>query len=459
MRYQGQLNRREMLKTLCAGAGAVLLSGCASRAPRGEEAGIMKKQPNIVFVIADDMGWADIGYHASEVRTPNLDALAAQGVIFDQHYATPTCTPTRVGIMTGKYPSRYGVLAPAYGDIFGNDTTTLAAALSAAGYQTSLSGKWHMGSPPDCVPRKYGFKTSYGYFHGQIDPYTHLYKTGESSWHRDDEFLEEEGHATDLITDEAVRIIESHTDAPFFLYVAYSVPHYPLDEPEEWKAPYEGIIEDACRREFAASVTHMDHGIGRIVEALDKQGLRDNTVLIFISDNGAQESWHSTTQYGGRYADKPHTTLGCNLPLRGWKTEVHDGGIRVPAFIQWPGVLDPGVLEAPMHIVDWMPTLCGLGGYEAVRDLGWEGRDMWPVITGVKQEPPPRTLYWRTPDACALRDGDWKLVRNEDGSRQELYHLGQDPYETTDLSAEEPERVARLQALMEQHRADDQPRR
>ncbi|MBM4030057.1 MAG: sulfatase, partial [Planctomycetes bacterium] len=175
-------------------------------------------RPNIVFILADDLGWADVGYHGSEIETPNLDGLAKEGVRFDQHYVMPTCTPTRVGFLTGRYPSRYGVTSPAYGNIFGDDTVTLAEALRRGGYTTSISGKWHMGSPPDWTPRRYGFDSSYGYFHGQIDPYLHDYKTGVPSWHRNDQYLQEKGHATDLITDEAVRIIESKHDKPFFLY-------------------------------------------------------------------------------------------------------------------------------------------------------------------------------------------------------------------------------------------------
>ncbi|UCE48416.1 MAG: sulfatase-like hydrolase/transferase, partial [Phycisphaerales bacterium] len=220
------LNRRGFLTAVVTGAAAALTPGLAGIKQRDK--------PNILFIIADDMGWADIGYHNTEVLTPNLDKLAKQSVRLRRHYVMPTCTPTRIGLMTGRYPSRLGVLSPAYGQVFDKDSVTLAQALQDGGYRTSIGGKWHMGSPPDYTPLKYGFDTSYGYFHGQIDPYTHHYKTGVRSWHRNDQYLAEEGHATDLITDEAVRIVESHHDKPFFLYVAYSVPHFPLDEPDEW---------------------------------------------------------------------------------------------------------------------------------------------------------------------------------------------------------------------------------
>jgi arylsulfatase A-like enzyme len=428
----------------------VLLATGGALAQRGS-----KKRPNIVFIIADDMGWADVGYHGSEIQTPHIDGLAKNGVTFDQHYAMPTCTPTRVGLMTGRFPSRCGVLSPAYGQIFDADTVTLGTALGAAGYDTSISGKWHMGSPPDCVPRKYGFRTSYGYFDGQIDPYTHLYKTGRRCWHRNDELVDEEGHATDLISDEAVRVIETKRDTPFFLYVAYSVPHHPLNEPEKWTSVYSGIIEEESRRWFAAGITHMDAGIGRILDALDRTGQRENTLVVFVSDNGGQKQYINDKEYFGRYADKPHTVLGNNLPLRGWKGDVYEGGIRVPALANWPGVLKPGKVTAPVHIADWMPTFCELAGHTPARDLQWDGRTIWPLITREVTKPEARSLYWKTPEAYAVRQGDWKLLVNQDGMETQLFDLAADPCETRDLAGEQPEQVAQLKRLLEKYQAGD----
>lgn len=454
------LNRRQFM-SIVAGSLSILDARCSvlaeNRVSRIENSGSRTKRPNIVFIIADDLGWADVGYHGSEIQTPNLDGLAKQSVRFEQHYVMPTCTPTRVGLMTGRYPSRYGVLSPAYGKIFDDDTVTLPEALRQSGYTTGITGKWHMGSPPDYTPRKYGFDSSYGYFDGQIDPYTHHYKTGVRSWHRNDQYVEEEGHATDLITDEAVRIIESDHSKPFFLYVAYSVPHHPLNEPDKWTAPYQGRIQDASRRLFAASVTHMDYGIGRIIDALERKGLRENTLVVFVSDNGGQKSWHSETEYKGQYADKPHTVLGDNRPLRGWKGEVYEGGIRVPALARWPGVLTPGSLARPVHIVDWMPTLCSLVGYSAEKDLKWDGKNVWPLICGQAADAEPRLLYWKTPNASAVRHGNWKLIvgRKKD---PELYDLSADPYEKTDLASQHPERVSDLRRQMATVSAQDRER-
>jgi arylsulfatase A-like enzyme len=473
------MNRRTFIGMLAAGAGASYFSAVARSGAQTASGDKKQARPNIVIIIADDLGWADVGYHNPEIQTPNLDALVKQSVRFDRHYVMPTCTPTRVGLLTGRYPSRYGVLSPAYGKIFNDDTVTLAQALRECGYATSLTGKWHMGSPPDYTPRKYGFDTSYGYFDGQIDPFTHYYKNGKPSWHRNDQFLDEEGHATDLITNEAVRVIDADHDKPFFLYVAYSVPHHPLDEPQEWLAKYAehaaprrpgraraGVPSEAqpsrgtfpsmdpSRKLFAASVTHMDHGIGRIIDALDRKGLRENTLVVFTSDNGGQTGWNSKTEYKGRYADKPQPVLGNNKPLRAWKGDVYEGGIRVPAMANWPGVLKPGALDVPIHIVDWMPTFCGLVGYVPKADPKWDGRDVWSSISKGTDRA-ELLFYWRTPNASAVRLGDWKLIVPKKGEGPELYDVTTDPYEQHDLAPQHPDRVKDLRKRLTALSADD----
>lgn len=448
-------NRREFIRMIAAGGAATYLSTPGWSSEHGNSNRKKRKRLNIIFIIADDLGWADIGYHGSEIQTPNLDRLAKQSVRFERHYVMPTCTPTRVGFITGRYPSRYGVLSPAYGKIFDDDTVTLAEALRTCGYRTSISGKWHMGSPPEFTPRKYGFDSSYGYFHGQVDPYAHLYKTGVRTWHRNDEYLDEKGHATDLITNEAVRVIESEHDKPFFLYVAYSVPHYPLDEPEKWTSIYKGKIENPSRLWYAASVTHMDAGIGQIIEAVDRKGIRENTLTVFVSDNGGQQSWHDEKQYRGRYADKPHTVLGNNRPLRSWKGSVYEGGIRVPALANWSGVLEPRILTASVHIVDWMPTLCKLAGYSPQKDLRWDGRDIWSLISSRTAADESRMFYWKTPSAFAIRLGDWKLITGKQQKNFELYNVIADPYENHDLAWDYPECVNKLRRLLAEVSADD----
>src|SRR5262245_14310056 len=234
-----------------------------------------KQPPNIVVLIADDLGWHDVGYHGSEIRTPNLDRFAAAGVRLERHYVYPTCSPTRAGLLTGRNPSRFGIHAPIAGrseQTLPADTPTLARVLKGEGYTTALFGKWHLGLRPEAGPRQYGFDQTYGYLHGQIDQYTHRYKNGDRSWHRNDAFIDQTGHATDLIADEALRFLATPKKAPFLLWVAFSVPHFPLQEEDKWVAPYANSIKDRSRRLYAASVAHLDDAIGRIMEALDQAG-------------------------------------------------------------------------------------------------------------------------------------------------------------------------------------------
>ena len=417
-------------------------------------------KPNIIIIIADDLGWNDVGYNGSYIKTPNLDRLAGSGIRMDQHYVMSSCTPTRVSLMTGKYPSRYGVVSPDYGEVIYQGEPTLASLLGASGYATAITGKWHMGSPPH-TPMKYGFESSYGYLDGQIDPYTHHYKTGPNSWHRNDKLFTEEGHATDLITDEAIRVVRQEKNEPFFLYVAYSVPHYPLDEPKEWTSQYDHLNLYPSQKQFAAAVTHMDAGIGRIIEALERTGQRENTLILFTSDNGSQRSWDSDTEYGGKYADKPHIAMGNNFPLRGWKVDLYEGGIRVPAFVNWPGHLEPGASNYPIHISDWLPTLCALGKADHdLKKLKLDGKDIWAQVTAKEAPEGDRQFYWKASRASAVRDGDWKLIvsRGED-KKQELFNLKDDFREAKDLSTKYPDKVAQLQRLLKDFEKGDRKKR
>ena len=410
-------------------------------------------KPNFVFIIADDLGWNDVGYHGSEINTPRLDRLAAGGVRLDQHYVTPVCWTTRECLLLGRGTKVLSAVEA--GDNRAKlpqppNTDSLAAALRSIGYTTHISGKWHINSmDPERRPLKHGFDTSYGYLHGQIDPYPpHHYKLNNDTWHRNDVLFNEPGHVTDLLTDEAVRVIESDHAKPFFLYVAYSVPHYPLDEPEEWVKPYEGKIADPWRRLFAASVSHLDDAVGRIVDSLDRTGQRDNTMLVFVSDNGGQKDWKAPKEhYDGRYRD--HTTLGNNLPLNGWKAQVYEGGIRVPTIVSWPGRVPAGsMVDDVVCVLDWMPTFCGLARHSVSLEGG--GQDIWPVITG-QAKPRDRTLRWQYGGKTAVRSGDWKLVVGKDPDRAELFNLADDPCEAKNLASQMPDKVAQLKAAISRH--------
>lgn len=452
-----KLNNPKLLSLSVAGL-MTLPFGCTEKS---SEINGAPSKPNILIILPDDLGWADVGYHGSDVKTPNIDKLARTGIILNQHYVMPTCTPSRVSLMTGLYSSRYGVTGPDYGEVIDLGDPTLPSLLSENGYFTAIGGKWHMGSPP-YTPLKYGFQSSYGYFDGQIDPYTHNYKsetelTERRSWHRNDEYLDESGtHVTDLITAEAVRIIEEDREEPFFLYVAHHVPHFPLDEPTEWMSVYADVpLMHPSRQLFAASVTHMDSGIGEIIDALERTGKQDNTLVIFLSDNGGQFSWHSETEYHGRYADKPHTVLGNNFPLRGWKGDLYEGGIRVPALINWPGQLEPGVIDFPVHVSDWLPTLCALTGVEQKLRPDLDGQNIWPLLTGNQSFEASRQLYWKTGRSYAVRDDQWKLIINRNTNDIELYDLENDFRENRNLRDANPEKLEQMMDLLEDFVKDD----
>ena len=423
--------------------------GCSNSSEKEEG------KPNFVFILSDDQGWNDIGYNGSEIRTPKLDRMASEGVWLNQHYVQPVCSPTRAALLTGRFPSRFGVLGAIAGpskQCVPLDVPTLPGILAEHGYATHISGKWHLALTPELGPTHYGFQTSYGYLHGQIDPYSHLYKFGDRTWHRNDQLFDEEGHVTDLITREAVRFIESSKDAPFFLYVAYSVPHYPRAEPEEWTSQYLGI-EERSRRLYAASVSHMDDGIGRIIQALEVQGLARRTLVVFSSDNGGQDSWLDTSGvYDGRYPPDP--VLGNNQPLRGWKGDVYEGGIRVPAIAYWPGVLAPSQCSVPIHIADWMPTFAALASCRESVPSNVDGQNVFPFLTHSESGEQRKPIYVRAGSGTMLRQGDFKLVMLQDG-KVELFNLAKDPLEQSNLAAAESARAESLMKLMEQMKSLD----
>jgi arylsulfatase A-like enzyme len=410
--------------------------------------------PNILILIADDLGWRDVGFHDSEIKTPTLDKLAAQGIKLERHYVCPTCSPTRCGLLTGRNPSRFGILGPISDrstDSLPAKTRTLAQTLKERGYETALFGKWHLGLRREVGPRQYGFDQSYGYFHGQLDQYTHLYKNGDRTWHRNDEFVDEKGHATDLIAEEAVRFLDKKRKAPFFLWVAFSVPHHPVQEEEKWIAPYKESIEDPSRRIFAASVSHMDAAIGRIVTALERNGLDSNTLILFTSDNGGQQNYESKTEYEGKHG--PNPTLGNNKPLRGWKTELYEGGIRVPAFATWKDKFKPRLLVEPVSYLDWFPTLGQFAGVEVDSSWKLDGRNLAQALKGESAVPAWKPLYWNTGRTRGILDADWKLIEYDGkNSKVELFNLREDPIEKTNLAEMNLQRVDEMRKLLNEAR-------
>lgn len=412
--------------------------------------------PNILLIVSDNQGWKDIGYHGSDIRTPHLDRLAAEGVRLEQYYVYPLCSPTRAALMSGRAPSRFGILG-AIGrrsrQALPPDTRTIADVLRAQQYATALVGKWHLGLRPEVGPRQYGFDFSYGFLHGQIDKYTHRYKNGDRTWHRNDQFIDEEGHATDLIADEAVRQIRTARDGPFLLYVAFAAPHTPLQENDRWVKPYHDIIEHPSRRLYAASITHMDAAVGRLVEALEDTGQRHNTLIAFFSDNGAVERLGRSRDYQGRFG--PYPVLGDNGSLRGWIGQLYDGSLRTPAFVNWPRWLSPSVVHDVTSVLDWYPTFARLAGAPSSAVSACEGRDIWPLLTGQQRLDPP-TLYWKSYNGrrMAVRQGPWKLIVGPEQATQ-LYRTDHDPGETRNLVDEFSEKVAELRAALKEQAALD----
>lgn len=420
--------------------------------------------PNILLIVADDLGWSDVGWHGGFGKTPHMDRLAREGVELDQHYVQPVCTPTRTALLSGRYPGRFGphALAPSNLRALPKGTITLAAALRSKGYRTHLAGKWHLGSRAEWGPNHYGFDTSYGTLTGAADPWTHKYRKGspyEDTWHRDGKRLDEEGNATELIAAEALRRIEAGP-GPWFVYVPFHAVHTPVDAPDEYKRLYEGVtfhadpVKHESRLRMAAMVSQLDAKVGQFVAALERTGQRENTLIIFTSDNGGIESL--TNQYVGRVPDSPLNSE--NDPLRGQKGTLWEGGTRVCAWANWPGKLRPQKFTTPMHCVDWFPTLATLVGYEPPADLQWDGISQWAALTDPAAPRAPRSIYIAKGGEQSLRRGDWKLIQGaKPASTPKLFNLAVDPFETTDLAASEPQKLAELQTLLAAERAQDNP--
>ena len=431
-------------------ATAALLAAMPLAVPPGEVAAQTAPRPHIVYIVADDLGWKDVGYHGSDIRTPNIDKLAAEGARLEQFYVQPMCTPTRAALMTGRYPNRYGlqtlvIPTPSkYG--LPTDEWLLPQALKQAGYRTEMVGKWHLGhADRKFWPRQRGFDYHYGSMVGEVDYFTHS-SAGVRDWYRDDRPVKESGYVTQLWGKHAVDRIAAHDAAtPLFLYLAFTAPHAPYQAPKEYVDRYKNI-EDPTRRTYAAMVTAMDDEIGKVVAALDRKKMRDNTLIVFMSDNGGNR----TALLSGD-ADVSKLTLPAdNGPYRGGKGMLYEGGTRVPAVANWPGRIKPGEVTGMMHVVDMYPTLTGLAGADRSKAKPLDGLDVWPSISEGKPSPRHEIVYNIEPFRGGLREDDWKLIwRTPLPSAIELYNIPQDPSEKNNLADKNPEIVARLQKRIE----------
>ena len=405
-------------------------------------------KPNIVYIVADDLGWKDVGYHGSDIKTPNIDKLAEDGARLEQFYAQPMCTPTRAALMTGRYPFRYGlqtlVIPSAHTWGLPTDEYLLPQALKDAGYETAIVGKWHLGhADPKYWPRQRGFDYQYGPMLGEIDYFTHE-QHGVTDWYLNNKVVKEPGYSTTLLGNAAVKLIDDHNTAiPLYLYLAFNAPHAPYQAPQEYLDQYKNIA-DPSRRAYAASITAMDDEIGRVVAALKQKGMRDNTIIIFQSDNGGTRN----AMFSGEQ-DMSKVTIPCdNGPYRDGKGTLYEGGTRVPALVNWPGHIKPGtVVDGIMHVVDTYPTLINLAGASMAKSKQpLDGIDMWATISQGKPSPRTEVIYNIEPFRAGVREGDWKLVwRTPLPQVVELYNLAQDPGEKNNLAAQYPEKVAALQ--------------
>ena len=408
-------------------------------------------KPNIVYFLIDDLGYADCGFNGGkDIRTPNIDKLAKAGAVFDAFYVQPVCSPTRAALLTGRYATHtgvYSVVRPGAPWGLPLAERTLPQALREAGYTTAICGKWHLGEfQPDYLPTHRGFDQQYGHMFGALDYFTKM-RDRQRDWYRNDKPSADEGYTTQLIAKEARRIIaEKPGDKPLFLYVPFNGIHAPHQVPESYKEPYQSLPEP--RRTIAGMLAAVDEAIGQITAALEEKGLRQDTLLIFSSDNGGPGPGKTTM----------------NTPLRAGKGTIYEGGVRVCAFANWPGKIAAGShIKEPMHAVDWYPTLLKLAGAPADQKLAPDGLDIWPVLTqGAKSPHDALLLHGTTPGKAAIRMGDWKLLLNASekdaeeapaddakaAGTVELYNLAEDIAESKNLAAAQPEKVQELRARL-----------
>ena len=442
MGNQRSTSRRTFLST------AALLAGAAA-ATSSIWAGVLRRnrQPNIILMMADDLGYADLScYGRPDYQTPNIDLLAKQGTRFTQAYAnSAVCSATRVGLITGRYQNRLPIgLQEPLGALDKKDLglppshPTLPSLLKKVGYRTALLGKWHMGKLPNYGPLKSGYDHFWGFRGGALDYFSHD-AFGEPDLWDDDTPVARAGYLTDLLGDRAVELVNHYAAdaAPFFISLHFNAPHFPWEGPEDvaesrrlGKISKPGAIFDAdggTQKTYAAMVTRMDRQVGRVIGALKSQGIADDTIVIFTSDNG-----------GERYSD--------TWPFSGKKTELLEGGLRIPAIIRWPGHIPPNVSNDQVMIsMDWLPTLLAMAGARTDPDYPPDGIDLTTSLTrGAPSR--PRTLCWRylnlSQEAC--RDGDWKYLKILGNTF--LFNLVDDPQERANLKERLPEIYRRLVA-------------
>jgi arylsulfatase A-like enzyme len=409
------------------------------------------RKPNVLLLVGDDMGYGDVGFHGcNDIPTPNLDKLAASGVRCTNGYVTgPYCSPTRAGLLTGRYQTRFGHEFNPGGGMQGLPTPekTLADRLQATGYRTALVGKWHLGSEPAMHPQQRGFQQFFGFLGGAHDYFT------DNGILRGTDPVEEPEYLTDAIGRESAAFIQRESQQPWFLAVTFNAVHTPMQANDKRLEKF-ASIENKTRRTYAAMMSAMDDAIGQILQSVETAGQTDSTLVVFISDNGGPTM--------------PGVTVNgsINAPLRGSKRTTLDGGIRVPFLVRWPGRVKSGVYEQPVIQLDLHATALAAAGTTADK---LDGVDLLPYLTGTKTDAPHKALYWRFGDQMAIRQGNYKLVRydnnadtltgtgNQGVTAAKLYDLSKDIGESTDLAATLPDKVRELQIAWDAWNKDNVP--
>lgn len=427
------MNRRDFIRS-----SAVLLAGCSTVSDVGVSptlGGVRK--PNIVLIVADDLGYGELGaYGGTEIPTPNIDSLADNGVRFTQGYVScPVCSPTRAGLMTGRYQQRFGhefnpgppeEAEPDFG--LPRSETILPERLKALGYATGMVGKWHLGFQPELTPPQRGFDEFFGFLAGS---HTYFGNAKGARLLRSATPVRESEYLTDAFAREAVDFMERHKDEPFFLYLPFNAVHGPLEAEETYLARFPNI-EDEKRRTFCAMLSALDDAVGQVLSKAGELGLEENTLIVFISDNGGPTL---------------RTSSG-NGPLRGQKSQMFEGGIRVPFMMQWKGQMPAGqVYEQPTISLDIHPTVMAAAGATVEPQWKLDGVDLFPYLAGSDSGRPHETLCWRMGERHAIRHGDWKLAVEPAGVAPMLFDLARDREEQHDLAAEMPTKAEELADL------------
>lgn len=409
----------------------------------------VERKPNVIIIIADDLGYGDLGCYGGQTNTPNLDRLASGGVRFtDFHTSGTVCSPTRAGIMTGLYQFRVGVpgVIVAFPDHEAHtrgldlNAVTFAELLKKEGYATGLFGKWHLGYSEEYNPTNYGFDEFKGFLSGQIDYHSHIDLSGAADWWQQTKKKDEIGYSTHLINKHSADFVKKNKDGPFCLVVSHEAVHGPFQGPGDPSFRIEGVSSPAVPKEkqvrpvketLSIMMEEMDKGVGQLMQTLDELGISKNTIVIFISDNGGV------------------LNISSNAPFRGGKGQVWEGGHRVPAIISWPGKIEGGIVsDIPSISLDIMPTVLDLVGVDVQPEVHFDGISLYPALTEEKPIDESRIFFWDTSNfsknGYAVRMANWKLVGSKTGTPL-LFNLSNDKSEENNLASEFPELVKKMQ--------------